>query len=96
MPLPSRKEIRTQLFILVGFATAALSTTTFFLETQSPLMAPKKLMTGIESVDRMPVANLEEANVNWDDVNLATGQVVSPESEIKTARGKMLRDFEAR
>ena len=93
MPLPSRKEIRNQLFILVGFATAALSTTTFFMETQSP----KKLMTGIETNAQIkPAVAISDENVNWDDVNLATGQVVSPESEIKTARGKMLRDFEAR
>lgn len=92
MAMPSRKEIRNQLFILVGFATAALATTTFFLETQSP----KKLISGIETNQMEPVAIIDGATVNWDDVNLATGQVVSPESEIKTARSKMLHDFEAR
>lgn len=84
MSLPTCREVRTQLLIVVGFATAALSATTFFLESQKPVATAPE------------IAALRDTQVNWDDVNLVTGGVESPETIVKTERSKMLRDFEAR
>ncbi len=79
MSLPSAREIQTQLLIVVGFATAALSATTFFMEGPSP----RELAA-------------QATHVDWEDVNLVTSALETPEVTVKTARSKMLGDFEAR
>ena len=98
MSLPSCREIRNQLFILVGAATAVLATTTVLLDGHKSMLQnePSSVATDIVNIDSDEFAPIKTYNqVNWEDVNLS-GRVTSPEDEIKTARSKMLGDFEAR
>lgn len=91
MPLPSRKVVFNHLLILVGFATAALASTHFFL-----LEKPSEVMLTRQTTPLESVPSDTSEGVNWNDVNLTSGQAMSPESEVKTARSGMLGDFEAR
>ena len=99
MSLPSCREIRNQLFILVGAATAVLATTTVFLEGHNSFLKAETSAVANEDVNLKGTDELVSPvtgnQVNWDDVNLS-GQVSSPEQAVKTARSKMLGDFEAR
>ncbi len=95
-PFPSRKAVLNQLFILVGFATVALASTHFFLLEKPSEMSLAQPVTPHESRLFDTEVRSEPAGVNWNDVNLSSGQAISPESEVKTARSNMLSDFEAR
>lgn len=98
MSLPSCREIRNQLFILVGAATAVLATTTVVLDGHKSFLNNESNSVATETVkiENDEFAPMKTYNqVNWEDVNLS-GRVNSPEDEIKTARGKILGDFEAR
>ncbi len=90
MSLPSRGEIRTQLLIVVGFATVALSATTFFMEGPSPRALAAQAALSAQSVVS------DSSHVDWEDVNLMNAALETPEATVKTARSKMLSDFEAR
>lgn len=87
MSLLSRREIRNQLFVLVGAASVALAATTALVK---PSSAPST--AAAQATDVAAAAN---TTVNWDDINLS-GSGPSPEDEVSTARSKMLGDFEAR
>ncbi|CAN5534537.1 hypothetical protein BH10BDE1_BH10BDE1_18090 [soil metagenome] len=98
MSLPSCREIRNQLFILVGAATAVLATTTVILDGHKSFLnsEPNVAVTETVNIENDEFASTNSYNqVNWEDVNLS-GRVNSPEDDIKTARGKILGDFEAR
>jgi hypothetical protein len=99
MSLPSCREIRNQLFILVGAATAVLATTTVLLDGHNSFLNADTGPVATEDVNLQPGDDLAPIvtrnQVNWDDVNLS-GRVNSPEDEVKTSRSKMLGDFEAR
>ena len=63
-------------------------------EAVSPMRSKKLQEVAQEKNDEFaPITT--RTQVNWDDVNL-TGQMVAPEDEVKTARSKVLGDFEAR
>lgn len=86
MSLPTCREIRNQLFMVVGLAMITLAVSTVVMRSRP-------------SADS--VAQAEEIQINssgdpnWDGVNLTRG-APSPEDEIRTARSNMLREFEAR
>ena len=90
MSLPSAREVRTQLLIVVGFATVALSATTFFMEGPSPRSLAAQASRSAQS------AVFESTHVDWEDVSLVTSALETPEATVKTARSKMFGDFEAR
>jgi hypothetical protein len=68
--------------ILIVFAALATLTATHYLAVDDLAVEPRE--PNSSSV------------VNWADVNLASGQVTSPEEEVQMARSKMFQDFEAR
>lgn len=89
MVAPSRKEIRNRLLVIVGLAALTITSTKFFLNQRAA-----QIWTVGEEIAAEPKPI--DVSVNWDDVNLSTGFVDSPESEVKSARSKILSDFEAR
>ncbi len=97
MSLPSCREIRNQLFVLLGVATCTLATTAVVRDQK--ISEVDSLVASV--VMENPVDDLSDADgisndqFSWSDVNLS-GRGPSPEDDVKTARSKILQDFEAR